>query len=195
MTDVASVSRRERKKLQCKYKILRAARECFRKNGYDETTIANITDAADISYASFFNYFPSKESILLEMKREEYEDLVEELQIEEEKRLPPLKMVELILQQITEDMFLNKNIVFRLGELLNRNITSDALPEVGDILKLHLQRSIESGELNAALEAEDLLAVFLGIMYSSLISGRSQKECEQIILRQLRFYAVSAENV
>ena len=40
------------------------------EKGYEETTIDEITDVADVGRATFFNYYPSKEAILHEIARE-----------------------------------------------------------------------------------------------------------------------------
>ena len=55
---------RERKKLQTHEKIERVALQLFAERGYDETTLADIADAADISRRTIFAYFESKEDIL-----------------------------------------------------------------------------------------------------------------------------------
>ncbi len=55
---------RERKKQQTRETIARVALELFAERGYEETTLADIADAADVSKRTIFAYFESKEDIL-----------------------------------------------------------------------------------------------------------------------------------
>lgn len=56
---------RERKKLKTKETIQREAMRLFEERGYEETTIEAIAAAAEISPSTFFNYFPTKEDVVL----------------------------------------------------------------------------------------------------------------------------------
>jgi AcrR family transcriptional regulator len=56
---------RERKKQQTRDTISRAALELFAERGYDETTLADIAEAANVAPRTIFAYFESKDDILL----------------------------------------------------------------------------------------------------------------------------------
>jgi AcrR family transcriptional regulator len=55
---------RERKKQQTKRALERAAFDLFARQGYVDTTVEDIAAAAQVSRASFFRYFGSKEDVL-----------------------------------------------------------------------------------------------------------------------------------
>jgi AcrR family transcriptional regulator len=55
---------RERKKRATREALARAGLELFAERGYDQTTLAEIADAAGVSTRTIFAYFPSKEDIL-----------------------------------------------------------------------------------------------------------------------------------
>ncbi|HTZ73963.1 MAG TPA: TetR family transcriptional regulator [Candidatus Aquilonibacter sp.] len=57
-------SRRERRRLETRERIFTAALALFAERGFMETTVEDITEAADVGKGTFFNYFPTKEHVL-----------------------------------------------------------------------------------------------------------------------------------
>src|SRR5216110_3333456 len=57
--------RRQRRSAEIRERLFRAALNLFAKKGFAETTVEDITEAADVGKGTFFNYFPSKDHILL----------------------------------------------------------------------------------------------------------------------------------
>ncbi|MEI5134032.1 TetR family transcriptional regulator [Streptomyces libani] len=68
------VGLRERKKIQTRQAIRRAAYRLFEEQGYDATPIDQIAEAADVSPSTVFRYFPTKEDIVL---TDEYDTVLE----------------------------------------------------------------------------------------------------------------------
>jgi AcrR family transcriptional regulator len=55
---------RERKKQKTRDTIIKVALDLFAERGYEQTTIADIAEAAEVSPRTIFAYFPSKEDIV-----------------------------------------------------------------------------------------------------------------------------------
>ncbi|MDA3643855.1 TetR/AcrR family transcriptional regulator [Saccharopolyspora indica] len=55
---------RERKKRRTKQALIDAALRLFDAKGYDSTTVAEIAAAAEVSPATFFNYFATKDEVV-----------------------------------------------------------------------------------------------------------------------------------
>ena len=73
------MGRRERKKMQSRKAILDAAVEQFSQKGFKETSVADIMNAADLGIGTFYNYFQSKEEILVQLIQQMVTEVAEAL--------------------------------------------------------------------------------------------------------------------
>jgi AcrR family transcriptional regulator len=55
---------RERKKQQTRQRMINAALELFDARGFDRVPVAEVSRAAEVSEATVFNYFPTKEDLV-----------------------------------------------------------------------------------------------------------------------------------
>jgi AcrR family transcriptional regulator len=62
----AALGLRERKKLKTRAALQKEAMRLFLEKGFAMTTIEEIADAAEVSPSTFFNYFSSKEDLVLQ---------------------------------------------------------------------------------------------------------------------------------
>jgi AcrR family transcriptional regulator len=93
--------RRERKREQTKQVLVQAAFNLFIKKGYDETTIDDIVDAADMAKVTFYYYFHSKEEIILEMKRHTAAETLGRAKSQLEEDQPSAKVLDTFVCDLT----------------------------------------------------------------------------------------------
>lgn len=75
MSSASQPSLRERKKAKTRETIVRVALRLFGEQGYSQTTIAQIAEAADVSPRTVSTYFPAKENIVFDISSEAKERL------------------------------------------------------------------------------------------------------------------------
>ncbi len=64
MSTDLNTSKREQGKLARKERLYEAALNLFREQGYEATTVDQITRQAGLAKGTFFNYFPTKDAVL-----------------------------------------------------------------------------------------------------------------------------------
>ncbi len=57
---------RQQKKQELRRELYQAALSLFERNGYDQTTVQQITDKVGVAKGTFFNHFPTKEHVVAE---------------------------------------------------------------------------------------------------------------------------------
>jgi AcrR family transcriptional regulator len=62
----AEVGLRERKKQRTRQLIAETARQLFTERGFDAVPVADVARAAEVSEATVFNYFPTKEDLVFQ---------------------------------------------------------------------------------------------------------------------------------
>ena len=70
---------RERKKQRTRQALRQAALQLFQERGFEATTIADITAAADVAPRTFFSYFQTKEDVVLDEGPQRFDQLQQTL--------------------------------------------------------------------------------------------------------------------
>ena len=91
---------RERKKLLTRQAITDTAHAMFLERGYDNVTVAEIADAANVSANTVFGYFPSKEDLVFDDSAEVREALVERIRHRPPGETPLRTMVAVMREMI-----------------------------------------------------------------------------------------------
>ena len=82
MTQPVAEGRREKRKRELRARIYDVAIDLFRSQGFEQTTVGQIAEAADIAPATFFNHFQNKNALLGQMTAQVLDTL--ETMLEEE---------------------------------------------------------------------------------------------------------------
>lgn len=109
---------RERKKQRTRATLITAAVELMYSKGYDETTVAEIAAAAEVSTRTFFAYFPSKEDILFADTKQRTEDAARRVIA----RLPGEGPADALLRALRETVGGEDTAQELAGELASRRI-------------------------------------------------------------------------
>lgn len=156
-------SLRERKKQKTREAIQREATRLFQKQGFEATTIEQIAAAVEISPSTFFNYFKSKEEVVL---YDAYDPLVATLFESRPADEPLSETVHAVLAQLTGTLERDRDIILARSRLI-----------------------FETPELRARLWSEiERAQVFLGGMLAHR-TGRSPDDFE---FRVVAFALVAA---
>jgi AcrR family transcriptional regulator len=86
--------------------IILAAWECFARNGYHQTKMADIAREAGISAGAIYRYFPSKEAVLKAISERSMErdlHLVERARASESEPIAALELLSLAMRSIFQD--------------------------------------------------------------------------------------------
>jgi AcrR family transcriptional regulator len=58
------LGRRQRRAVETRIRLFRCALQLFAERGFQNVTVEDITEAADVGKGTFFNYFPTKDHVL-----------------------------------------------------------------------------------------------------------------------------------
>jgi AcrR family transcriptional regulator len=91
---------RERKKQRTRQHISDVATGLFLERGFDDVTVAEIAEAAEVSVNTVYNYFPAKEDLFLDREREVIDRPSEQVR----RRLPGESAAEAVLRGLRKDI-------------------------------------------------------------------------------------------
>jgi AcrR family transcriptional regulator len=166
--------RRARRSAETRERLFRAALDLFARKGFTETTVEDITEAADVGKGTFFNYFPSKDHILLafgEMQLAKLESAVAEARASHEAMPHFLGSLGV---RMTQEPIRNPGII---RALLQAYLSTSAVR----VAMLDLQKRVqalhteiivlgqERGEIRKDLPAAEIAHVFRQTIFGTLL--------------------------
>jgi AcrR family transcriptional regulator len=166
--------RRQRRSTETRERLFRAALRLFGQKGFAETTVEDITNAADVGKGTFFNYFPSKEHILIAFSDMQLSKLQESVDQMREGREPMREFFRSMTLRMTEEPAKAPDVV---RALLLANLSSSSVRDVmrerntrsEGLLTQLIQIGQERGEFRRDVPALELAQVFRQTTFGTLL--------------------------
>jgi AcrR family transcriptional regulator len=170
----SSPDRRQRRAAEIRERLFRAALDLFAQHGFADTTVEDITNAADVGKGTFFNYFPSKDHILLAFAEMQLAKLQSIIENRRTTRDPVPQFLRTLAIRLTEEPGRNPSIV---RALLLANLSSTAVRESmrtnqargHQLLTEFVEIGQQRGELRNDLPAGDIAHVFRQTVLGTLL--------------------------
>ncbi len=148
--------------------------DLFAIKGFAETTVEDITEAADVGKGTFFNYFPTKDHLLLAFSDMQIAKLQVAVDRVVQSREPMRSYLRSFGVYMTQEPARNPSLV---RALLQANLSSSAVREVmrANHTRSHtlLTKLIETGqerrEIRTDLPAADIAQVFRQMVFGTLL--------------------------
>ena len=177
--DNASVSaspsdRRQRRSADIRERLFHGALELFAQKGFSETTVEDITEAADVGKGTFFNYFPSKDHILLAFGEMQLSKLEAAIEMARRTGEPMPEFLRALGVRMTQEPTRNPAIIRALLQayLSTTPVRAAMMDLQRRIHSLHtqmIQLGQDRGEIRNDLPAAEIAQVFRQTIFGTLL--------------------------
>jgi AcrR family transcriptional regulator len=166
--------RRSRRSAELRERLFRAALALFAQKGFAETTVEDITNAADVGKGTFFNYFPSKEHILLAFGDMQYAKLQAAVEEARHTDMPLPVFLRALGQRMTEEPTRNPDVLRALLQaFLSSTPVRDSMLDLQKrVLALHeemIQLGQQRGEIRSDLPPMEIAKAFRQSIFGTLL--------------------------
>jgi AcrR family transcriptional regulator len=166
--------RRSRRSAELRDRIFRAALDLFARKGFASTTVEDITNAADVGKGTFFNYFPSKDHILLAFAEMQLGRLREAVEQARQSHEPVPKFLRSLTTRMTAEPARNPDLIraLLLAFLSNTEVRLQMMDIQSRVLALHaemVQLGQQRGEVRTDLAPIEVAQVFRQTIFGTLL--------------------------
>lgn len=174
-----SLGRRERKKLRTRALIRQEALRLFLEKGFEATTIEEIAEAADIAPSTFFNYFPTKEDVVLQ---DDLDPVLLEAISMEPAGLHPIAVLRKALHHVFSHLTPEQNTIFqRRLALMASNPTlraaflNQSASQLDELVAVIAGRA---GRSSDDFAVRNLAGALLGVMIATFLTAANDPEAD-----------------
>lgn len=152
--------------------LYRCAKELFSQKGFKDTNVADITKMARVSVGTFYNYYPSKDKLFMEIYMEENSEmtkgLLESVDLSQEpmaliKHLLALNMERTLSNPILCQWY-NRDVFGRIEKLYREENGLDSADFMYKAFYVLVQKWQAEGKMRSDINAEMIMAIFGAII-------------------------------
>lgn len=167
-------NRRLRRSAELHERLFRAALDLFGQKGFAQTTVEDITNSADVGKGTFFNYFPSKEHILLAFGAMQLGKLQAAIAEARSTEQPMPQFLRALAARMAEEPMRNPEIIrtFLQAYLSDTPVREAMLDMQKRILALQSEMVLlgqQRGEIRDDLPSTEIAQVFRQTVFGTLL--------------------------
>jgi AcrR family transcriptional regulator len=173
-SSIPTSDRRQRRSADTRERLFHAALALFAQKGFAETTVEDITEAADVGKGTFFNYFPSKDHILLAFGELQLSKLESAIELARASGEPMPEFLRSLGVRMTQEPTRNPAIIRALLQayLSTTPVRAAMMDLQRRVHALHtqmIQLGQDRGEIRNDLPAAEIAQVFRQTIFGTLL--------------------------
>ncbi len=162
-----TLTRTKKRQKATKERIFRVAMKLFIEKGFENTTVSEITEAADIGKGTFFSYFPTKEAVFGQLG----EMMMEAMSAAAEEGMNTKQPIPVVLKNTltaSADWHeSNKPITQQMVRLkISMEADTPNKRRLFELLKNLVRNGQDNGDLSKEVNVQDAAIVLVGIYFT-----------------------------
>ena len=175
MSEPTELSRRERRKLEVRQRILDAATGLFDAQGFQATTVADICERADVAQKTFFNYYPSKQDLFRELSVLGLESVLLDVETARKEGRTTRARLEgffrVVAERTKESNATHRELLTDMVHAVHESSDNSAhARKLHDAFGALVQDGLEAGDVTTRHAPETLTEMILGAYYVLMFS-------------------------
>ncbi|MGO4886713.1 FAD-dependent oxidoreductase [Anaerobacillus sp. MEB173] len=179
---------KKNKKVVTKEKIISSAILLFKEKGFEQTTVKEITDLSEVAKGTFFNYFPTKDSILESLAEERLELAL--LHIQQISHLTFIQQIKNYLNFLLQDYEQNQELTVKIW---THAIQSESA--LLDQWKFLLLRAVKKEEINHTICTEQWSHILNSLLHYGLVKFSHPTSKNQLLQQIMQLILPCLEGI
>ena len=173
-----------------RHEIFHQVVNIFLKKGFQETSMREIAEAAGLGKSTLYDYFKTKDEILVYFFEDQLNDMTEEAQSIALQNLSADKRLRQVMEKYLENLRANRNLFLKLSlesqrlKLESQKQVQEKRHAYQDLIRALIDEGIREGvfrEVNSLLAARLLISTISPVIFGSRTTGTPQEMLKETL--------------